>query len=628
LPVSPDDLALKDNPASPGADAMILYRENIVDATNIRVDGDNDQEYFRIKIFTQAGAKWANVEVPFFRESMKVTDVIGRTIHPDGTIVKFDGKVLESTITRLSGTKFLAKTFTLPDAQPGSIIEYKYRRQGDPGYLHSLGWHVSQDIFTREAHFTMKPYAGDTGYYPYYRPYNLPADATMKEEKANTYTMVVHNIPPIVDEPLMPSREALESSVEFYYRDSSVGEAPAKFWARTAKKWNGDLDHFIDKKDVLQSEVSKTVSPSDPAEVKLAKLYARAQQIRNLNEEDQKTLKEVKDENIKPNSNVADLVSRGYGHNREINYFYIGLVRAAGFQAQSVRIAPVTSQIFNPVSEDASQISDDIVWVSADSKEYYLDPAARFFGFKLLPWYEQGADGLRLDAPDKTIVTPDAKDEDSKTLRNADLTVSSDGTISGKISIDFVGQRAGLLRDENRLEDETGQKKILEQEIRDWLPAATTLDISTAGPWDKNTEPLHVEGTISITGMGAPAGSRMLLPLEIFQTRYANVFAAEKRVNIIDFHYPYQEIDDIKMTPPLGYSVGSLPNAATFDAGAAKYSLAATRENGSIEMKRLFDLKGDVFEVKYYGAVRSIFGKVKASDGAQALLQNTAAGGN
>src|SRR5215475_8052679 len=77
LPISPDDLALKDNPASPGADAMILYRENIVDATNIHVDGDSDQEYFRIKIFTQQGTKWANVEVPFFRESMKVEDVIG-----------------------------------------------------------------------------------------------------------------------------------------------------------------------------------------------------------------------------------------------------------------------------------------------------------------------------------------------------------------------------------------------------------------------------------------------------------------------------------------------------------------------------------------------------------------------
>jgi hypothetical protein len=48
LPASADDLAPKGHPASPGA--MILYRESIVDASNVRVDGDNDQEYLRVKI--------------------------------------------------------------------------------------------------------------------------------------------------------------------------------------------------------------------------------------------------------------------------------------------------------------------------------------------------------------------------------------------------------------------------------------------------------------------------------------------------------------------------------------------------------------------------------------------------
>ena len=33
LPISPDDLALKDNPKQPGADAMILYREVVINAS-------------------------------------------------------------------------------------------------------------------------------------------------------------------------------------------------------------------------------------------------------------------------------------------------------------------------------------------------------------------------------------------------------------------------------------------------------------------------------------------------------------------------------------------------------------------------------------------------------------------
>jgi hypothetical protein len=58
--------------------------------------------------------------------------VRARTIRPDGNIVNFEGKPCEKIIEKRSGEKILAKTFTLPDVQPGGIIEYKYRRQYKP----------------------------------------------------------------------------------------------------------------------------------------------------------------------------------------------------------------------------------------------------------------------------------------------------------------------------------------------------------------------------------------------------------------------------------------------------------------------------------------------------------------
>ncbi len=60
LPIDPADLALKDNPLSPGAHAMILYRENSIDARL-----SSELEYDRIKIFTEEGKKWGDVEIPF-----------------------------------------------------------------------------------------------------------------------------------------------------------------------------------------------------------------------------------------------------------------------------------------------------------------------------------------------------------------------------------------------------------------------------------------------------------------------------------------------------------------------------------------------------------------------------------
>ena len=129
FPIPPADLALKDNPASPGAHAMILYRESAVNEKYVTTDGASVSEYVRIKIFTQEGTDQANVEIPFVKESSNIESIRARTIRPDGTIVNFEGKPFEKIIEKRSGEKFLAKTFTLPDVQPGCIIEYKFRRQ-------------------------------------------------------------------------------------------------------------------------------------------------------------------------------------------------------------------------------------------------------------------------------------------------------------------------------------------------------------------------------------------------------------------------------------------------------------------------------------------------------------------
>ena len=118
-PISPEELKMTSVPEAPGAPAVILYRQ--VD----RDDGRNPHEdtYIRIKVLTEEGRKYANVEIQYFKEYGGMTAIKARTVRPNGSIVPFDGKVYEQTIVKAKGLKYLAKTFTLPDVQVGSIIE-------------------------------------------------------------------------------------------------------------------------------------------------------------------------------------------------------------------------------------------------------------------------------------------------------------------------------------------------------------------------------------------------------------------------------------------------------------------------------------------------------------------------
>ena len=68
-PINPADLAAKDSPEKPGAHAIYLYREDIRDDTQ-----DHDDFYERIKIFSEEGKKYADVELPYIRDVYSITD--------------------------------------------------------------------------------------------------------------------------------------------------------------------------------------------------------------------------------------------------------------------------------------------------------------------------------------------------------------------------------------------------------------------------------------------------------------------------------------------------------------------------------------------------------------------------
>jgi len=628
LPVPPEDLALKDNPKQPGADAMILYRESTIDTRRANAYGDTVEDYIRIKIFTQAGTQQAQIQIPFGKGWEDISYVAGRTIRPDGSIVKFDGQVLETTVAKGGGLKQYVKTFTLPDVQPGCIIEYKDLRQAERGWVHVVEWTIAADIFTREAHFTYFPYDGwgGPGLRPRYRFFLLPAADVPKEQTNGSYTMTMNDIPGIEQEALMPPERTIEPRVEFYHEDTDSpdqSDPTNKFWDHWAKKWSGELEHFIDKKNALDEEIAKIVSPSDPPETKLRKIYARVQQIRSLDEEDPRTAKELKDENLKPASNVEDVLSRGAGNGQQINYLFVGLARAAGFEATEVHVAPRNSGLFVPDRKDVNELSDDLVWVRAGLKEYYLDPAARSFPFGLLPWFETEAAGIRVDDKHATnVVTPNPASSDATIVRNADLVLSSDGSIAGTLQIDFTGQRAGLLRDEDRNEDENGRTKDLEDEIRDWLPVGSTFHVTKLSNWDDVDQPVHVEGTVKAPSYASGALQRMLMPLDLFQAEELSSFSSQKRVNPIYFPFPYEEIDDVKLHAPSGFKAESVPAGKTADLGAASYSISVATQDDSVEVKRHMAMKDVLFSQDAYPALRAFFGMVRTNDSAQMVLQN------
>ncbi|MGA2337514.1 MAG: DUF3857 domain-containing protein [Terriglobales bacterium] len=331
-PVSQDELKMTSEPRAPGAPAIILYLQVDRDDNSRTPHEDN---YFRIKILTEEGRKHADIEIPFAKGREEVVNVRARTIKPDGSIVNFDGKVFEKELVKGRGLKVLAKTLTLPDVQVGDIIEYFYTIDLQEGYLFESHWILSNELFTKKAQFSLKRYLGTYSRWALRWSWqSLPADAVPpKLGPDEIVRMEASNIPAFQTEDYMPPPNELKSRVDFIYEQGLPEKDQDRFWKQVGKERNGQLESFVGKRKAMEQAVEQIVSPADSQDVKLRKIYDRVQQIRNKTYELRKTEQEEKRAKEKPAENVEELWKRGYGNGVQLTWLFLGLVRAAGFEA-------------------------------------------------------------------------------------------------------------------------------------------------------------------------------------------------------------------------------------------------------------------------------------------------------
>jgi hypothetical protein len=620
-PITPDELKMTSDPLAPGAPAVILYRQVDRDDSGQTAHETN---FLRIKVLKDEGRKYGDVEIPFLKENgLNIVNIRAKTIRPDGSEVPFQAKVFDKIVEKTKGRKVLMKTFTLPDVQPGCIIEYSYTLDLSEHYVYDSHWILSDELFTRHGKFSLKPY---TGYYSNLHVrwswHLLPEGSDPpKDGPDHVIRMEVHNVPAFQTEDYMPPENELKSRVDFTYTDDFERD-PAKYWKSIGKKLNGNVEGFVGKPKSLEGAVAQIVSPNDAPDVKLQKIYARVQQIRNTSYEIRKTEQEQKRDKEKENSHAEDVLKRGYGTGEQVNWLFLGLARAAGFEAYAVFASDRRNYFFDPAMMDSTKLDANLVLVKVDGKDMFCDPGAAFTPYGILEWPETSVAALRLDKDGGTwIQTTLPNSSDSRIIRKANVTVTSTGDIEGKLTITFTGLEAMQRRLEERHQDDADRKKLLEDQAKECIPAGSEIELTNKPDWVASSAPLVAEYSLKVPGWLSAAGRRALLPVGIFAAREKQVFEHEARIHPIYFTYPFQTEDDIIFTLPTGWQVSSLPAVQNVDAKAALYSLKAETSNGTLHLTRKLNIDMMFLQQKYYPALRAFFQTVRTGDEEQIVLQ-------
>ena len=632
-PPTAEELALTSVPEAPGANAICLLREQTT---------EDKQHMFsvheRIKVLTAAGAEHGDIELRYLQggsSSFSLDELAGRTIHPDGTVIPFTGKPYEKLISKTSGSRYMAKIFSLPDVTPGSILEYRYKvRYGDNVYM-SPDWYVQDDLFTRRVHYLWRPtdkmlVTGDDRQQPIssisWTPI-LPAGAAVQQAKDASgqlsFELNTTNIPAVFNEEYAPPLQSFSYRVLFYFTPYRTRE---EFWSKEGKYWAKKEDKFIGPGPAVKTAVAELAGPSDSPEQKLRKLYDAVQKLENTDNTRAHSTSEDKAQGLNAVRNTDDVWLRRRGSGDQLADLFVAMARAAGFKAYAMSVTRRDRSFFFENYLSTSQLDDTLAIVNINGKDETFDPGTHLCPYHELAWQHQSVQGLRqIDGGSIIASTTNSPYTVSHVTRVADLTLDEHGVATGTITLTYAGSPALRWRQRYASEDEAAVRHELATELEQELPGSLKIALVSMTAIDSPDRPLMAKFT-AVGPIGSAAGRRLVLPAALFESGERPMFPHEKRQLAVAFDYSYYYQDAVRFRLPNTLAVESAPAAANLNFDKlALFNMAAETTANAVTIRRNEALAQTIFLPTEYTALRKFRQTIEGADQESVVLKPVSA---
>lgn len=629
-PITQDDFGLTSAQAG-NAEAIILYHEYASDDTK-----KARHEYWRYKILTEAGKRFADVEVLYYSTNhfgshfgTHVYDLKARVVSPDGKITPFSGEVFDKTVVKGHGLKYKVKAFTLPNVQVGAIIEWRYTIGWSDEYSIPAHWILQQNLPQKRIKFSYTPASpdrinaghGDPADGVYYVEVGLPKGASVKFANGKD-ELEMTNVPAYEEEEFSPPADMMKMRVYFYYGNRKMMK-PEEFWKEEGKYWDKEVERFMGHSSAVAQAAQQATAGADTPEKKLRKIYTAVQALTNLSYQGQDFLEMLAD-NRKANTSAEQVLSQKAGTHSDLTRLFVAMVRSQNMPAYVMRIATREETFFQVNIPDWDQLDSEVAIVGMpDGKELFLDPGTHMCPFGLLAWKRTLTQGFRQKAGGGTesASTPPPTYQQAITQRVGELSLDRDGNLKGRIALIWTGQEALDRRINAAQTDDAGRKKAAEDELKTLLPDTAIVKADTVTGWDDPDQPFKVWFNLEVPGYAVATGKRLLLPAELFRAGKKQIFVHSERKMPVYFDYPYRTYEKLQITLPPEVQVENMPQSqpASTDFGLCKVQRAL--KGNVLELTRDFAIAGISFPLPEYPALKSFFDKVHTNDDEQITLR-------
>ena len=246
--VTDKDWAVCEDSAKGIYDAVVVFEkitqndENLLNAKCYRT------EYYRIRILSEKGREWGDVDLPLKTEGLDIKFIKGRSIQRDGTVVELQSdNIFTKDVVKAEGAKFTQVMFSMPGVTNDCIIEYVISYQLKQEFLGwssmggaVLGWIAQKDIAVKHGEYHWIPWMPaksdlDPRILDFYDKFgaaldfktpnclwmNFPTDPRITKlpspEQAEEVIFEVDDIPPFQGEPFSDPEASLKARVITYH---------------------------------------------------------------------------------------------------------------------------------------------------------------------------------------------------------------------------------------------------------------------------------------------------------------------------------------------------------------------------------------------------------------------------
>lgn len=617
------DWAISEDTANDIVDAVIIFDKITEDDEEIQDGKVYRTEYRRIRILSDKGRDWADVEVPVYSLNQKIKKVMGRTIQRDGTVLELQSdQIFEKEVVKTEGNRVKQTMFSLPGVTSDCIVEYIVQLELK-GYV--AGWIAQEDIAVKhgEYRWILAKIEFTQHLIEYLKELGPSRDFTVPNflwlntttrprctylpspDKPEELLFEIDNIPPYKGEPFTVPSTALKSRIISYL---GCDKSPTIYWGDLALNYDRHLTEFCEK-DKKVKEVASQFADLPTDKEKIDAVYKWIQDnITNLNYYD---LFEINDKGEKKYHDpkeircADDVIKFGYAYRGTVNRIFIDMLRALNINA---RICYAKDRFDDLFIQQAmyDQFDNSLVAVVVGPGQYdFYAPGHALTPPNLVPWFLEGVQTLVVGADDFFVVTPFSPSIANTTNATFSYEIDDNLNLRGKLNCQMTGHDARGVRIAVVNEEDSDLDDIIKDELTDIIPDAELDSISWENVSDANAS-LGLACSLRYPPLSETANRLLVKPCD-YLTSFENPFYADKRLNNVLFRYSHELNETAQFEIPDGWSVEAMPSDSLFKCPIGSCSIKFASEGNSISVQRTFVLAAPFWNVTSYSAIRNLY---------------------